>query len=596
MNYQQKIAGTAITASGKWDQIDGIAGTEIDGWILMSRIEEVWTQKRIISDMEVKRFFPKPARFAAEIKKEKLAEEERRKQIEGAREACRKGKRFKELAEQKLLMNSGKTREKQSTADLQAEVKSASADFSRLQNALAKLQSASQTASIERDKIQDAYNNACVPLLELLEDVDEQVAEDFAASYNPLGTSLQVLMSANRRWVLIYFGTGLFSKYLITWNISAFVSPLRERTLLSLDDLIGSLLSSSEKELDTFPKFGGLTKIIEKSDEDKDQKLNKMKHQLFPMLSRLVESIKKLLTQPVNGNSGEQDPHVPANLGQKALTELRPIQPGSLDFLADTLKVIGYGEGPITHALVGKLGDHDVEMEKSAKNWETDDILKLWRALPRRQPPDKAREALARVLAERITKSGGRDKVLEFLADYQTLMDQNGMDKTAPHPLYYMILSRKSRGAIATLIDACEDDTLLNCTDWTVDKGAYDPRVWQTLLDGLTDRLTLKFHRDIYDADGFDQSRRIVENLKEMIECGKLPIEMREAYRWRLVSLVREALCRAETATKDQGTETGGAARFIGWVNNDFLSHASFVQNNPQMQSMFTPATTIGKE
>jgi hypothetical protein len=240
--------------------------------------------------------------------------------------------------------------------------------------------------------------------------------------------------------------------------------------------------------------------------------------------------------------------------------------------------------------LVAKLNGHEDKLEKEAKSWETGDIFKLWRVLPKRVPPDKAREALARVLAERITKSGdGRETVLTFLADYQALMDQNGMDKTARHPLYYMILSRKSRGAISTLIDACEDDTLLDCTDWTVDKGAYEPRVWQTLLDGLTDRLTLKFHRDIYDADGFAQTRRMAENLEEMIESGKLPEEMREAYRWRLVGLVREALCRAETAAKDQATETGGAAPFIVWVNEDFVP-SLFVQENPQMKTMFTPA------
>jgi hypothetical protein len=525
INYQHKIAGQAFAARKNWEQVDGIAGTEINGWVLFHSQEGQWTREKsstVFADADVKKCLKEPAKFATELKKAKVE--------------------------------------------------------------LDKAKANAASASEKHRNAQNSLDKALEPFWEMLtkgnsepsQHLKKQILQDWAMNYKEEGIPPRVLLSSDGDWALIYFGTGFFSQYLITWDINAFfVSPLRERTVFNLEDLVAfflSLLSEQEK-----PTFSNNTQ----EGKDQNEGQNTMKRKLLDMLSELIQRFR--IVTP--GKSGEHEK-----------IELRPSEPDALNFLAVLLKEIDGHDGPITPALVAKLDGHEDKLEKEAKIWETGDIFKLWRVLPKGKSPDKAREALARVLAERITKSGdGRDTVLTFLAGYQALMDQNGMDKTAPHPLYYMILSRKSRGAISTLIDACEDDTLLDCTDWTVDKGAYEPRVWQTLLDGLTDRLTLKFHRDIYDADGFAQTRRMAENLKEMIEASKpagdfkLPEEMREAYRWRLVGLVREALCRAEAAAKDQATETGGAAPFIMWVNTDFVQ-SSFVQENPQMKTMFTSA------
>ena len=577
MNYRNKIAGRAFASNKNWEQVDGIAGTEITGWILFTNQQGEWKRRNGLADDAVKKSFKEPAKLAAELKKAKSELRKAEQDVEKARHIYKDGKRDKEQAEQELLTSAGKTSGKESTAGLQADRKSASERLEKLQSGLSEAENSKRIASAHCSKVQVAYDTAADPLLKLLGEVDKQAVEDWAMNYNVGGIPPRVLLSNKRDWALINFGEGFFWQYLITWSINAFVSPLRERTVLNLEDLVAFFLTAPiEQEK---PPHSNTRNGEPRKEDPGTMKQEALKQKLLEMLNEFVQRFKSA---------------VPSRSGQDEGDTLRPFESGSLDFLADPANGLGINERPITQEVVDKLKDNDVALEKAAKEWQTSDIFQLWRVLPKRGVTsiDKAREALARVLAERITKSGdGRDKVISFLAEYQALMDQNGMDKSAPHPLYYMILSRKSRGAISTLIDACEDETLLDCTDWTVDKGAYEPRVWQTLLDGLTDRLTLKFHRDIYDADGFAQSRRIGENLKEMIEAGKLPEELREAYRWRLVSLVREALCRAEAAASGQAAETGGAAQFIGWVETDFVQNR-FVQENPQMKAMFTQATT----
>ena len=543
MNHQYKTAGQAFVSKENWGQVDGIAGKEINGWVLFSGQEGVWTRRNVttvFADADVEKRFKEPAKLAIELRKAK------------------------------------------------AEIEKAKADVASTSVPLSG-QKRPRDASDNYRKAQQSLDKALEPLWAMLTNGDQDLSkqlekltlENWVMNYKVGAIPPRVFLSNERDWVLIYFGTGFFSQYLITWKIEAFSSPLLERTLFSLEDLVAYFLSSPQEQGNTI--YNSNTRNgASRNEGHAKMELREVKQDLLNMLAELAQRCKAV---------------IPSKSSEHRKINLRPINPGSLNFLAGLLKEIDGHDGPITQDLVAKLYGHEDNLEKAAKNWEPGDIFKLWRLLPRRPPPDKAREALARVLAEQITKNAeGRDKVLEFLADYQDLMDQNGMDKTAPHPLYYMILSRKSRGAISTLIDACEDDTLLSCTDWTVDKGAYEPRVWQTLLDGLTDRLTLKFHRDIYDADGFDQSRRIVENLKEMIEAGKLPEQMREVYRWRLVSLVREALCRAENATEDQNAETGGATKFKNWAENDFVPHLSFVQDNPQMKAMFENTKLTRKE
>lgn len=555
-NYQQEIAGAALAKCSHWEQLNGIAGSEyFDGWVLYGRKNGVWIQRSHIPISDAKKYFNSAEKLH---KKYREAEKDLNKLNENV-----------EIATRELI---GKAKAVETAKDNLKELEKAVRERSQK---LEETKAAIEPAKQKLEETKKAFTLAYIAIRELLikngielqQELDEKSVQSLAGKYKTEGIEPRALQSDNGDWVIIYLGEGIVDQYLITWGIEAFTSPLRERSLLDLDSLIGYLLSLSQIGLDA------LLKKVSNAANTKNEQT--MKQNLLETLTELVKRIQ-------HWASPNSEVH------RRKSEELRPITPGSLDFMKDALANIGIQDDPITHETIRTLTSKPAEVEAAAKSWETGDIFKLWRLLPRRAAPDMMREALARILAERITKnSEGREDVVAFLENYQAFMDQNGMDKTSPHPLYYMILSRKSRGALKTLVDACEDDTLLGCSAWSVDKGAYEPRVWQALLDGLTDRLTLKFHRDIYDADAFDQMKRIVMNVKEIIGVVDIPDQLRQPYQWRLVSLLREAISHAENALEDGSTETGGADTFIKWAEDDFLPGLEFLKEYPQMNAMF---------